>query len=236
MRPITRILTAVAIATVFSTTTHAALITGTVTSPTNVNLTTEGSADWIHWGRTTAADVNRKSTGGSQISNYTLIGANTSRARFDDSASTYSWTDGTPTATATNTRTGVYINNFNGPGRGFQFTAPADTTERSLDVFVGAFDASGTLEAILSDGSAAPFTHTLTGAAGQSVQGHYTLNYSANSPGQTLTVRWTETADFGTADNITLQAAALSLAVVPEPATLGLLGAASLLLTLRRRK
>jgi hypothetical protein len=237
MRFVTKGLFALALAAIFSTTASAALITGSVSTPGAVNLTTEGAVDWIHWGRSTPTDVTRKASGGSKISNHTLIGAGSTRARMTVSPSTYSWSDGTPTPVVNNIQNGVYINNFNGPGRGFQFTAPADSIERILDVFVGAFDASGTLEATLSDGSALPFTHTLVGATGQTVQAHYTLNYAANSPGQTLTVKWIESADLGGADNVTLQAAALSLAAeVPEPATLSMLCAGVIVLGLRRRK
>ena len=68
------------------------------------------------------------------------------------------------------------------------------------------------------------------------MQGLYTLNYSANSPSQTLTVKWTETDDLGQFDNVTLQAAALKLAAVPEPATAGLLGLGAAILLASSRK
>ena len=234
--PIARNLLACAVVLLTAHLASAGSLSGTENPiPPSVNLTTEGTSDWAHWGLNVATDFNHKATGGSQISNVTLIGANSTKARFNDSTSTYSWTGGTPTASATNTPTGIYINNATGPGRGFQFTAPADTTQRTLEIFLGEFDASGTLEATLSDGSAATFTNTLPGAAGQTVQGMYTLNYAANSPSQTLTVKWTETADFGD-DNVTIQAAALKVAAVPEPATLGaIFGGAVLLIGLGRR-
>jgi hypothetical protein len=129
---------------------------------------------------------------------------------------------------------GVYINNFDGPGRGYQFTVPADEVERILTVYVGTFRSCGTLEATLSDGSAPMYSELLVGNANATVQGVYTIRYSASSPNQTLTIKWTETADLGNADNVTLQAAALKLAVVPEPTSL--LGIASLSLLLIRRR
>src|SRR5947207_15024819 len=95
-------------------------LSGTVNPPPpSVNLTTEGTSDWAHWGLNTATDFNHKATGGTQISNVSLIGAGSTKARFRDSASTYTWTGGTPTASATNTPTGININNFTGPGTGF---------------------------------------------------------------------------------------------------------------------
>ena len=65
------------------------------------------------------------------------------------------------------------------------------------------------------------------------MQGVYTINYMAASAGQTLTVKWVETADLGS-DNITIQAATLALAVVPEPAFISMLSLAALVFARRR--
>jgi hypothetical protein len=216
---------------------NAALITGSVApAPASVNLTTEGTSDWIHWGRSDVNDVDRKITGLSQISNFTTIGSGTNVVRLTDSPSKSSWTDGMPTLTATNNPGGVYINNFDGPGRGFTFSVPADLIGRVLKVYVGEFTASGTLEATLSDNSAPAYSQALTGAVGQTVQGVYTINYAAASPGQSLTLKWTETADLGANDNITMQAAALSAPVVPEPTTLAIAFAGVTFLFIRPKK
>ena len=227
----------IAFITLMSAPLHASILTGDVKpAPASVNLTTQGNTDWIHWGRTTATEVDRKSSGGSSISNFTKIGAGTNVVRLTDSPSKISWSDGGTNASATDNPGGVYINNFDGPGRGFQFTVPADLLSRVLKVYVGEFTASGTLQATLSDNSAPAYSQVLTGAANQTVQGVYTIDYAAASPGQTLTVKWTETADLGTSDNITLQAAALQLTVVPEPTTLASLAGFTVLGLLRRRR
>jgi hypothetical protein len=210
------------------------LLTGSLSTPGNVSLTTQGSDDWVHWGLSSPSSVNRKAAVTPQISALTLIGSGTIPDRFTDSVSTYSWIDGTPTANVSNTTTGVYIQNFDGPGRGMQFTVPADAIARTLKVYLGEFSATGTLTATLSDASAAAFTNTMTGIADNTVQGVYTLNYAANSPGQTLTVKWVETGALGAFDNMTMQAATLSS--VPEPASIALLGLASAALLVRRRR
>lgn len=217
---------------------HGAILSGSVSpAPASVNLTTDGAVDWIHWGLNAATDVDRKITGLSQISNFTTIGAGTNITRLTDSPSKYSWIDGTPDTIVTNTPSGVYINNFDGPGRGFQFTVPADLIEHTIFVHVGEFSASGTLTATLSDNSAPAYSQTLTGAANQTVQGEYTIDYQAASPGQTLTVKWVETSDLGTADNITLQAVALCTpATVPEPASVVLLVTGASVLALKRKR
>ena len=217
---------------------HAALLTGDLApSPANVNLTTQGNTDWIHWGLTNASDVNRKSTGLSQISTFTKIGSGTNVVRLTDSPSKISWTDGGSTASATNIPGGVYINNFDGPGRGFLFTVPADLLSRVLKVYVGEFTASGTLQATLSDNSAPAYSQVLPGTANQTVQGVYTIDFAAASPGQTLTVKWTETTDLGNSDNITMQSAALSVpGAIPEPAALACGFAGLTLLALCRKR
>src|SRR5438874_196193 len=227
----------VALVILTSASTNAAILSGNVSPPpANVDLTTQGNTDWIHWGLNSAGDVNRKATGLSQISTFTKIGTGTNVVRLTDSPSKYSWTDGSPTAVVTNNPGGVYINNFDGAGRGFQFTVPAELIEHTLFVHLGEFSASGTLTASLNDGSGLTYSQVLTGAANQTVQGVYTIDFQANTPGSVLTVKWIETTDLGAADNITLQAVSLCTPVpVPEPASFSLLAAASFILVRRRK-
>jgi hypothetical protein len=174
-------------------------LSGSVTtSSTAVNLTTEGTRDWIHWGDTA---VNRKAGVTAQLSTYTTIG--TAPVTISTDLRPVSWTDGTPTATASSNMNDVFVY---GIGNGFSLTAPADTTSRKLVVHVSGWNGAGTLAAHLSDGSAADYTNTAAGSSGQ-YDGNYTLTYNAGSPGQTLTVTWTLTA--GTTGHVSVQAAAL---------------------------
>ena len=43
-------------------------------APAAVNLTAEGTLDWVHWGLTTERDVDRKSGGANQISAVATTG------------------------------------------------------------------------------------------------------------------------------------------------------------------
>jgi hypothetical protein len=165
---------------------------------TAVNMTTEGTADWEHWGD---ASLNRKAGVTAQLTNYTLVGAGTV-AGYNNDPRPLSWTDGNPTASSSNNTNGVYIN---GTGQGFSFTAPADLTQRTLVVHVGGWYSGGTLTAHLSDRSAADYTDTTTAGNGQ-YDRNYTLAYQAGGAGQTLTVTWTMTSGSG---NVTLNGAAL---------------------------
>jgi len=180
------------------------MLTGSIVAPpSTVNLTAQGTADWAHWGFTTAADFNHKAGVAQQISNYTVIGAGTA-TRYANNSAGISWTGGTPVVSASGTTTGVYLV---GQNNGFRITAPADSTTRTLLIYVGAFRAQGRMVAQLSDGSAADYVDTsLVNGAGATSLGVYTLTYRAASAGQTLSVTFTNMVAAG---NVTLQAATL---------------------------
>jgi hypothetical protein len=175
--------------------------------PASVNLTTEGTADWGHWGLITNTTFNHKDGVPQQVSNFTKIGDNEVQ-RLDDNYTGYSWTDGTPTISATGSKTGVFIT---GVANGFSLSLPADTTTRTVKVYVGLYGAQGNFQAYLSDFSAPAYTDTsLENVFGNSYAVH-TLSYTAASSGKTLQIRYRAKAlydaDFG---NVTLQAATLA--------------------------
>lgn len=195
--------------------THGGGLTGSGSPPpSSVNLTTEGTADWAHWGRSSTNIYDHKAGVMPQISNYTKFGS-PPVTQYNNNLVAYSWTDGTPTSTASGTDTGIY---FAGYTNGFQLTAPADTTIRRLKVYVSVYGAQGNFQAFLSDASVPPFLDTsLDNVFGDSYA-VYTLDYAAASAGQKLTVRFrTQTIydyDFG---NVTLQAVTLNGASIPLP-------------------
>jgi hypothetical protein len=162
------------------------------------NLTAEGATDWVHWGD---SSLNRKAGVTPQLSNYSIVGSGGVQ-KYNNDPRALSWTDGAPAATGTNNN-GVYISST---GNGFSFTAPADTTTRTLAVHVGGWNSSGTLTAHLSDGSAPDFVDSTTQVSGQ-YDRNYTLTYNAASTGQALTIRWVAASGAG---NVTLNGAALS--------------------------
>ncbi len=207
----------------------AAILSGSL-SPTGgaVDLTTEGTQDWALWGYTAsgtstslAPDVRK--AGGSAISDLTDInptavprrglGQFTTLTPF-----TFDWSNGAPTAAAALAYAGLQhdgqpsrTTTLNG---GFSFTVPADTTQRTVRVYVSAHSGTGTLTATLSDGSAPAFVDSgVTGPTnGANVPGVYTITYAAAEAGQTLTVQWIESVstDFTYfADNVAIYAVAL---------------------------
>jgi alpha-glucosidase len=176
------------------------------TSPASANLSTEGTLDWSHWGLNSVSDFNHKSGVSQQISNYTKIGTG-SILRHADNPVSFSWTGGTPTASATNSTTGIHDKSV--VGSGFQITVPAGTTQKTLKLYVGVWKAKGKLEASLSDGSASPYVGYVDNSAGTTCK-VFTLNFKAALANQTLTIKYTiDTAYDAANGNITWQAATL---------------------------
>ncbi|NSW89290.1 MAG: copper amine oxidase N-terminal domain-containing protein [Firmicutes bacterium] len=177
-------------------------------APASVNLSLQGKIDWVHWGFNGVSAVNRKVTNKAtpDISNYTKIG-NGTLSWVSSNPVKYSWTDGAPTPTVINTTSAIYMSNV---GSGFQFTVPADTKEKVLKIYVAAWDATGTIEAVLSDGSAAPYTVDIVSDSGITCK-VVTIRYKAESVGEKLTIKYTVKSTKGSnINNISLQAATLS--------------------------
>ena len=165
-------------------------------APGSVDLTAEGTEDWVHWGQGGKDGVNRKATGSSKIGALLDIGTGYRDATVGEGMSVR-WSDGAPTAKVDDTHAGLWLN---GVGHGYRFSAPADTRERTLRVYVSGIEGAGcALTAHLSDGSAPDYVSpTFDGnlsnawsAVPGGFTGVYTLRYRAAGPGQTLVVTWT---------------------------------------------
>jgi hypothetical protein len=171
------------------------------------NLTSLGSADWIHWGTgNNPTAVDRKATGKSQISNTTRIGTGSYGSYFDSSRNVM-WTDGTPLATDTGDDAYIWANNS--LGAGYSFTVPAGTTTHTLYIYAGGYSSGATLTAHLSDGSASDYVASASGSAHYTQL--YTITFNAASAGQTLTVTYIKSANVnGTGGSVDLIAAALA--------------------------
>ncbi len=202
------------------------LIGSTATAPATVNLTAEGALDWAHWGLTVPTDFDQKEGGTNQISNYTQITVlpNADAVhQFGNAPTAYSWSDGTPDPSADpGSTTGIYTGTVS---NGFQITVAADTTKKVLRVYAGAWNSQVQFEATLSDGSAPAYTdESLINFTGNGVAAVYTIEYAANSPGQTLTITFYSIAftSSSQAGNCTLMAASLfsaSPCIVNPPAS-----------------
>jgi hypothetical protein len=209
---------------VFVCTNGGSLVGSGAIPPGSVVLSDEGTNDWAHWGLNGIANIDHKAGVTEQITNFTVIGTNTVLT-YGDNLAAFSWTGGTPTASASGSTTGVYIY---GLANGFQFTLPADPRPRTVKVYVGLYGARANFRAWLSDGSAPEFTDNTVSNLYNNAYQVYTLTYKAASPNQTLTIRHTALNVYDTVfGNVTLQAATLSLGAVPLSPTILLTNAVS---------
>ena len=188
---------------------------GTRTSPPlTVDLSTEGTIDWAHWGLMRRFDFNHKETGGSQLSDLVIVGPN----RLEQQSTTptaFSWSDGTPVSIATQSFSGVYVT---GLSNGFELSAPADTAARTLRVYTGVYGQQGIFQAWLSDFSAPAFADASVSNIFGSTYSVYTLNYQAAGPAARIHVRYTSLDafdfDYG---SVGIQAATLGSSVAWPP-------------------
>ncbi len=192
-----------------------AVVAGISNAPAGVNLTTEGASDWVHWGIYTGDSVDRKTGVVPQIGDATLIGG--PAYSFGDNATGFTWTDGSPNVSASDTMTGIYVV---GVGNGFQVTFPADANPKTLKLYLGSYAARAKVTAVLSDYSAPVFIDRSINNVGNGPSTVYTLNYAAGSIGQTLTITITCQQMYDGFGNVTLQAATLVNTVDPLRVTL----------------
>jgi hypothetical protein len=163
-----------------------ATLTGSITtSAATVNLSTVGTVDWARW-----PGYKHKA---SQISNLSVVGTLTSY---------------TNDQRLIGDRTGVKLV---GTGSQFVFTVPAATTERTLIVYLGGWNSTGTVTATLPG---AP-TYTATASSSSNYSRVVTLKYRSDTAA-TLRFQYKETKDGGSG-SIKLQAAALQGASTPTP-------------------
>jgi hypothetical protein len=112
-----------------------------------------------------------------------------------------SWTGGAPTDAAANDHSYVTAGKL---GTGYSFTAPADTTQRTIYLYVGGHASASTLTARLSDGSAPAYAVTFSGASRYSEM--LAITYNSASAGQKLIISYVKSRNIhgpgGTADLI----------------------------------
>ena len=141
-------------------TTGGSLSGSVVTAASSYNLTMLGTSDWTHW----KGIFIHKMSGSTQISDVTQIGGG-SYGTWSTTSRNASWTDGTPITNATNDENYIWSNGT--ANSGWTFTAPADTTLRTLHVITGGpGSAIVKITAHLSDGSAVNYTDTKTSSNG----------------------------------------------------------------------
>jgi hypothetical protein len=150
----------------------------------DVNLTAEGTIDWAHWGAGSTTAFNHKTSGARKISDLSQRPS----FRYNTSATTFAWSDGTPTTSDSN-NAGVYDL---GSSASFSMTVPADTSTRTLRLYVGGNDVDNRLTAHLSDSSVPNAVFSTTGKNnGGAYVTPLEITFRAAATLQTLTLTWT---------------------------------------------
>ena len=131
---------------------HAAQLSGWIEpSPASVNLTAEGSRDWIQGGYNgDYTKLNRK-VGANVLSGLTVANPNNNGAFVRGLGPTISWSDGTPDATCSGTTNGVHAGSISNT---ISFTVPAGVSPRTIRIYSSSVHAAMQFKAHLSDGSA----------------------------------------------------------------------------------
>jgi hypothetical protein len=193
--------------------------------PESVDLTTEGTIDWAHWGRNTnfpnGFDRKKNVT---MISDATVAVTAGRTDRFDSYPISCKWNDGDPTANNAGTQSGLYINGDLSSYK-FTVTTPQAGTYR-LRVYVSAYhdrDADGeTIGRIrfdLTDGvrSRSQQSTLLRAVLGRD-SGYYETTYTTDNANAKLAVTLTEVSNIdSTTANFGLLAATLSTPPAPQP-------------------
>ncbi|GAB1640948.1 hypothetical protein [Krasilnikovia sp. MM14-A1259] len=167
-----------------------------------VDLSAEGTRDWVHWGEGGTFSLERDRNGDFQI----LEGAPTApRFRHALSPQRFTWTDGSPVSNSDGTPTGIRTCD---EGNGFTISAPATRTSRTLRLYVGALAARGRLTAKLP-GDEASSAATFEQRRGDLDTAVFTVTYRAPKDG-TLKLTWTTEKSFNPdCGGVALQAATL---------------------------
>ena len=169
-------------------------------APASVNLTSQGTADWAHWGLAASLSLTNHGfdhkSGANKIGDFTILVAD-SVERLTDATMAATWTGGTPTASATNTATTIGLYRWWTEGSGFRLTIPAGTATQTLRLYCGTTNANGVLTATLSDNAAPAVTQNHTGVGYNKADGLYTITFKAGSANQTLKVEFVTNGNLG---------------------------------------
>lgn len=155
----------------------------------DVDLTGEGTLDWVHWGHSAATSFDRKNSGDA-IGPVIVVGASAQKA-IVLTAVTASWTDGVPDAVVTRTSTATGISSPDG----LQLEVLAEPNPHTLRLYVGGSNTRGRLDLHLSDSSAPDVSDNRFQGGPAAWHGLYTITYQSASLDQALVITWTDEAD-----------------------------------------
>lgn len=148
-----------------------------------LDLATEGSVGWAHWGLDTTASFNHKK-GSSLITTGPAAGA----SQWPYYSLKISWTDGEPTSSVAETRSGI-LQLKKGDGLGFQVDGA--TLKGKVRIYVSCYQCTGTIRVSLTG---APSVEASLPAPGDTNDlERWTVDFSTPSPSAVLSVSLVKT-------------------------------------------
>jgi hypothetical protein len=124
-----------------------------------VDLTAQGTRDWVHWGNGGTSATERKAAVPERIAGWARLGSADTHFVAAIPGNGFTWSDGAPTPSATAVESFVLLDTADTRG-GFGLIVPADTTARRLIVYTGTFCARLMFDVRFDDFSSASFTDT----------------------------------------------------------------------------
>jgi hypothetical protein len=167
-----------------------------------VNLSAEGTRDWVHWGEQSTFSLERDKNGG-----FAILEGSPVAPRFKHALSPqkFSWQGGSPVDHSDGTPTGIRTC---GKNNGFTVSVPAATSSRTLRLYIGVLGARGRLDAKLSTGGGTS-TATLEQRGNSLLTAVFVVTYRAPKNGK-LNLNWvTEAAFNSNCGGVALEAATL---------------------------
>src|SRR5262245_46958563 len=144
---------------------------------TVVNLSKEGSQDWVHWGLAAPLEMNRLWGVVPLIPDFNVIGA--APVEWTNGLAVgFMWTNGAPTLEVSNANSFSFVR---GLSNGFALTVPAGTQPQRLRMYVGADAAQSRFEASLSDASAPSYVDHSLDSLVIPLNGVYTIDFAAGT-------------------------------------------------------
>ncbi len=134
-------------------------------TPNSVNLTNEGTIDWMEWGEDGTVVPSRK-VGGTDIDDFSITGTAPSLTTLSDSSYLPAeiWNNGTPHATDNGNHEAGFA--FGANDTVLLFKAKSAATPRSFALYVSAVRTRATIEATFGDGRATAAPQIIDAPAG----------------------------------------------------------------------
>lgn len=169
-----------------------------------VDLSQDGTTDWTHWGFSDSVLINRKADVAPQISDVIALGTRRP-IRINSGGLGFSWRDGAPQKNVAESKAALVMP---GLANGFQLSVKAGTGDRTLRLYVGAWQSLGRIEAFLNDGSASSVSVEIPSET-STTDKVVSISYRAATADARLDVKFYLADDYGTAGNLKIYAASL---------------------------